>query len=251
MNLPKFLRQDGYAIKYDKNDGTELIYYVPEDFFNTTTKNPIAQIEGEYVSLIGLCMWGIVDKNGKVGELRTLLIPTMFSCKPYTIDKIKDEKLPGTGQASDYRILRFKYNDEPISNIRTEQNVDYAELMFKIIAFTAKIPTMIAYDDIWKLFIENAKANGFDYGVNIQLYGMLTSIIARDPKNLTNPFRYTDMKDMHNYMPMSIRIVPDYISPYTAFTSENADEGIRASILLSDMPEEDIPNSPLEKVLMQ
>lgn len=251
MKLPNFLKQDGYAIKYNVNDGSELIYYVPEEFFNNTTKNPIAQVEGEYVSMLGLCMWGIVDKNGKIGELRLLKIPTIFSCKPYTVDKVKEVKLDKSNTYEDYRILRFKYGDEVISNVRTEQNIDNAELLFKLIVFTAKIPTLVSYEDIWKLFIENADMNGFSYGLNIQLYCMLTSVICRNPKDISEPFRYTSMKDMHDYKPISIRTVPKYISPFTAITSENFDEGVRSSILLSKMPEKDIPYSPLEKVLMQ
>ena len=250
MVTPEFLKRDGYTVKYDKNDGTELVYYVPEEFFNSTTKNPIAQVEGEYVSMLGLCLWGIVDQHGKVGTLRLLKIPTIFYCRPYTIDKVKNEKLPGAVEAGDYRILRFKYEDEVISNIRTEQNIDNAELMFKLIVFTAKVPNIVSYDDLWKLFLENADMNGFSYGLNIQLYCMLTSLLARNPKNIQEPFRYTNMKDMHDYKLISIRLVPKFISPFTAITSENFDEGLRAAIMMSDTPEEKIPYSPLEKLLM-
>ena len=250
-NIPDIFKQDGYAIKYNVNDGTELIYYVPEDFFNATSKNPVAQVIGEYISLMGLCVWGIVDTHGKVGKLRLLNIPTVFSCKPYTVDKIRNEKLPGSSEEMDYRILRFRYGDEVISNVRTEKTIDNAEMLFKILVFTAKIPTLISYDDIWKLFLENAKANGVNYGLNIQLYCMLMSIICRNANDITEPFRYTDMRDMHGYKPISIRLVPKFISPFTAITSENFDEGLRASIMMSDMPESEIPYSPIEKILMQ
>jgi hypothetical protein len=42
-------------------------------------------------------------------------------------------------------------------------------------------------------------------------------------------------------------MVPKYISPYTAITSENWDEAIRAAVLIDDP--ENTPESPLEKVL--
>ena len=251
MKIPDIFKQDGYAIKYDVDDGTEVVYYVPEDFFNNNTKNPIAQVEGEYISLMGLCLWAIVDKNGKVGKLRLLKIPTIFTCKPYVVDKVKNEKLPGTAEAADYRILRFRYGDEVISNVRTEKTVDHAEMLFKILVFTARIPTLISYEDIWKLFLENAEANGFNYGLNIQLYCMLTSLVCRNSKNVVEPFRWTNMSDMHNYKPISIRMVPKFISPFTAITSENFDEGLRASIMMSDRPDSEIPYSPIEKVLTQ
>ena len=251
QQIPDIFKQDGYTIKYDVDDGSELVYYVPENFFNNTSKNPIAKVDGEYISLIGLCLWTVIDKNGKPGKFRSLKIPTMFNCKPYTVDKIKNEKLPGTAEAADYRILRFRYGDEVISNIRTEKNVDNAEMLFKILVFTGNIPTLISYDDIWKLFLENASANGFNYGLNIQLYCMLMSLICRNRNNIEEPFRYTNMKDKHSYKPISIRLVPKFISPFTAITSENFDEGLRASIMMSDKPESEIPYSPIEKILMQ
>jgi hypothetical protein len=174
----------------------------------------------------------------------------VFICKPYAIDKEKDLKI-GSAEPSDYRILRFKYNDELISHTNIPQSVENAELLFKLIVFTAKIPTIIPYDKIWELFMENAKLNGFSYNLNVQLFGVLTSIICRNPKNIAEPFRYTSMNDLHAYKPISIRLVPKYISPYTAITSENWDDGVKASILLSQNKEEDIPNSPLEKIIMQ
>lgn len=250
MNVPKFLKLENESLVYNQDDGSELIYYVPEDFFDNTSKTPIALIVGEYVSMIGICRWAIVDKNGKVGEIKTLNLPTMMLCKPYKIDKIKDEKL-GKSDPDDYRILRFKKGDEVLSNIRIPQLQENAELMFKMLALNAKVPNNIPYDKLWELLPETAKLNGLKFKVNNQMYGMLIGAICRNPKNLAEPFRYTNMTDMNNYKTISIKLVPKYISPYTAITSENWDEGIRASILLSEKPDDEIPFSPLEKVITQ
>lgn len=249
-DVPSFLKLDGKALLYNGAKDTELVYFVPEVFFDNTSKTAIAEIQGQYVSMIGICNWAIVDKNGKVGETKPLQFPTMILCKPYKITKEKDYKLPNT-EPDDYRILHFAVGDEVLSETRVPMMVDNVELMFKLICFNAKIPTTIPYDDLWKLLVENGRLNGFDYGVNYQLLGMLVAGIARNPKNPAEPFRFTDISKQHNYMPMSIRLIPKYISPYTAITSENWDDGIRASVLLSQMPEEDIPYSPLEKVVAQ
>jgi hypothetical protein len=250
MGLPDFLKEVGDTVVYNRDDGSEMVYYVPEEYFNNTSKNPIAEIAGEYVSMIGLCQWAIIDKNGKTVKTNLLNIPTIILCKPYVIDKVKDLKI-GTAQPSNYRILRFRYNDELISHTNVPQNVENAELLFKLLVFTAKIPTIIPYDKLWELFMENAKINGFSYNINIQLFGVLLGSVCRNPKNISEPFRYTTMNDMHNYQPISIRLVPKYISPYTAITSENWDDGVKASIMLSQNSEEDIPDSPLEKIIMQ
>jgi hypothetical protein len=55
------------------------------------------------------------------------------------------------------------------------------------------------------------------------------------------------MKNMRDYKPIDIKMVPKFISPYTAITSENWDEALRAAILMKD--KEDAPESPLEKVV--
>jgi hypothetical protein len=253
MKVPEFLKiENNSKALYNRDDESQLLFYVPEDFFNNNTKNPIAQIEGEFVSMIGICLWTIVDKNGKMSNPRLFKVPTMITCKPYKIEKVKQEKLPGVSDPEDYRILRFKYGDEVLSSIRTEESVYNAELMFKLLVYTAKIPTIIPADEIWKLLPESAELNGFSYNVNIQLYCMLISSILRSRTNISKEFRLTDMKDMLAYKPISIRMVPKYISPFTAIISENFDEGIRASVVMSqDMDEKDIPVSPLEKVLMQ
>lgn len=250
MNVPKFLKQDGDSLVYNMDDGSELIYYIPEAFFDATSKTPIAMIQGEYVSTLGICNWAIVDKNGKVGEIRALNLPTMMLCRPYKIDSIKDEAIAGA-DPDDYRILRFAKGDQVLSHTRIPMLLDNAELMFKLIAMTAKVPTTIPYNELWKLIPESAKLNGTKYGVNMQMFGMLIAGICRNPKNIAEPFRYTSMSDMHKYKPLSVKLIPKYISPYTAITSENWDEGIRASIMLSDKPDSEIPFSPLEKVMTQ
>ena len=55
------------------------------------------------------------------------------------------------------------------------------------------------------------------------------------------------MKNMLDYTLIDIRMVPKYISPYTAITSENWDESVRAAILMKY--KENAPESPLEKVV--
>ena len=55
------------------------------------------------------------------------------------------------------------------------------------------------------------------------------------------------MKNMNEYRPINITMAPKFVSPYTAITSQNWDEALRAAILLKD--KKDAPESPLEKVI--
>jgi len=81
----------------------------------------------------------------------------------------------------------------------------------------------------------------------MQLFGIMQSELCRDPKDLSRPFRLTDMKDMNAYKHVSIKEIPNYISPYVSITSENFDESLMASILIDD---KDIKSTPLEKIIM-
>jgi hypothetical protein len=55
---------------------------------------------------------------------------------------------------------------------------------------------------------------------------------------------------MYAYKPISIKMTPKYISPYTAIISEGFDEGIMAANILSDKSDKELLNSPLEKIIM-
>ena len=196
--------------------------------------------------MIGLCNWSIIDKHGKMGKLMPFDFPTMMLCKPREIEKVKNIQIDNT-EPSDYRLLKFKYEDEIVSQCRVPQLIDNVEIFFKMAIVTAKIPTTIPYDKLWKLFIDSADLNGFEYGLNIQLFAILIAKVCRDPNDISKEFRETDMSNMNNYRPINIKMPPKYISPYTAITSENWDEALRAAILLKD--KKDSPESPLEKVI--
>lgn len=243
--MVNFLSKENNSLVYNKNDGSMFVFYVPENYFSNSTKIPIAEIRGQYVTFIGLCNWAIIDSNGKRGKLMPFTFPTMFMCKPFEIEKVKNIKLDDT-EPSDYRILKFRYKDEIVSQIRVPQMIDNVEMFFKMAIMTAKIPTTVPYDKLWELFMESAALNGFNYNLNIQLFGILIAGICRDPKDISKPFCDTNMNDMTKYKPVNITMVPKFISPYSALTSENWDEAIRASILMKD---KDAPKSPLEKVV--
>lgn len=246
MEVPKFLKLEGDALVFNEDNKT-FVFYVPENFFNSTSKNAIAEINGQYVSMIGLCNWAIVDEKGARSKLMPFNFPTMFLCKPNKIEKVKGLKLDYDKEPKDYRLLHFKKGDEVVSQVRVPQIIDNVELFYKLAVITARIPTTIPYDKGWEIFLENMALNGSSYGLNAQLFGIVWAGLCRDPKDISRPFRYTDMKDMHAYKPISVKMIPNYISPYTSIISENWDESLRSAILMKDR--EDLPYSPLEKIV--
>lgn len=246
MEVPNFLKLEGNALVYNGKDNTEFQFYLPENFFNNVSKNPIAQIDGEYVSSIGLCNWAIVDEKGQRGKLQTFNFPTMFLCKPYKIEKVKKLKLDARTEAGDYRILHFKKGDEVVSQTRVPQNMNNVELFFKLAVITGKTPNSVDYDKGWEIFLENMALQGSSYGLNAQLFGIVWAELCRDPNNIARAFRHTSMKDMNAYKPVSIKMLPNYVSPWQAISSEGWDEGVMSAILMKD--KEDIPYSPIEKI---
>ena len=247
MGMPAFLTQKDYSVLF--NEDGELLFYVPEVYF-TDTKLPLADIRGEYVNVMGVLDWALVLPNGKVSEAKRFYFPSIFTCKPDRIEKVKDLSL-NNRRSIDYRILHFKKGDEVISNINIPQDVATAELLLK--SFTVnggKIPPSVPYNKMQDYIVDSLRISGNDYDIGKQLFGIIISEVCRDSKDLSKPFRLTDMKDQYSYTQIPMATVAKYINPYVAFTSENFDESIMASILLSQDPKTDKVDTPLEKILM-
>ena len=234
-----FYKVDGDKLLF--NDTGELIYYVPEKYFDIN----VAVLNGKYVDLLGIFLYGLYDKNGKQLQLKLFNLPTFFRCSPYQIDKVSKMHLQGTKEEQAYRLLRFKQGDELITNMSIPQSVDNVD-KFANLLIRSNLPEAIPYDKIHELIISNAKINGFDYKVSPQIMGLIISELCRDSNNLDRPFRYSDMKDMTAYTSISIVKVPKYTSAYTSITSENADEAVASAMTVKASAE-----SSLEKIMME
>lgn len=253
MKVSDIFKLDGESLLYNKNDGSELLIYIPEVFFDDTTKNPIARIDGEFVSCIGLLSWNVISKSGALGKFRLLNFPTMLLFKPYEIVKVKQVSLGENLEPDNYRVMKFAYGDQVIVQQHVPQIVDNVELFFKLSVISNKIPKGVSYKEGWKIFIENGLLNGINYKLSAQLFGILWSELCRDPDDISNSFRLSktcESGDYYNYNPISIKLTPKYVSPYTAIVSEGFDDGIMAANVLSDKSDKEILNSPLEKIIM-
>ncbi len=270
-NLPLFLKRNGESLEFALDD-SEFLFFVPEVFFES---DKIASIIGSQVSMIGICNYTIIDKNGKNNGLHPFTFPTMFTCEPYQIDKkkglqlnkaLKEDSLldddydedsdkfikqadpdlvDDEEDSADYRLLKFRKGDKIVVSTHVPQNIDNVETFFNLFLLTAKVPTTIPYDQLHEYFIENAKLNNFNYGLNMQIFGILVSEIARCKNDISKPFRYSNMSDMHNYKPVSVKLTPKFVSPFVSITSENFDQSLMGAITT-----ENHKSSPLERVLM-
>ena len=253
MKVSDVFKWDGESLLYNRDDESELFIYVPEVFFDDTTKNPIARIDGEFVSCLGLLNWCIMHKTGTMTKPKLFNFPTMILFKPYEIIKVKNVSLGDDLFPDDYRIMKFRYGDQVVVQKHLPQLPDNVDLFFKLAVISNKIPKGISYQEGWKIFLENAALNGINYKLSAQLFGILWSVLCRDPEDVSNDFRWSkacDRGEYFSYKPISIKLTPKYVSPYTALISEGFDEGIMAADILSTKSDKDLPNSPLEKIIM-
>lgn len=246
--IPPFTRRDGNAILYN-GEGT-LFYYIPDNYFNGRS----AIVEGSYVRLLGSFSYQIIAKNGKKTPLRIFDWPTVFLCRPSIVEKKKNIKLDENTPKGDYQLLGFVDGDQLVTNVFTPQNIDNTKELLNLHVMTGKIPHQIPYDELYMYPYNSMRLNGSKFDIHSQLMTMVYSKLCRDPENPANLFRLSKAidNDMTSYIPMSIKEVPKYISPYAAITSENIDEGIISSVLLSDDEESGKSThkySPLEQVL--
>ena len=239
MEVPYFLKLDGERLLFNQ-DG-ELAYYVPQTFFDRN----YCFIEGQYATLIGIFNYAIFDTKGNHKGLKQFNLPSTFLCKPNRIEKIKKVKLTATTEEDDYTVLYFKKGDEVISSVKIPEDIENVENKWKIF-LRGKFPTTIPDKDIYHVFPESAKLNGFSYKMNPQMFGLVLSEMLRSSKDKSIPHRLDKSSNPTDYTYLAITDIPKYISPYQAITSQNWDEGIVGAVI-NDNPK----GSPMERLLTE
>jgi hypothetical protein len=233
-----FLKQDKEKVLFS-GDG-ELIYYIPEKYFESKA----AIVIGEVVETIGIFTYAVFNKAGKMETMKLFDYPTKISCRPNSIEKVKDYHLTGTSEPKAYRLLHFKKDSELICNVNIPKEFSNLKLFLNLF-MRANLPDNIPYNEVQNYVMDNAVLNNFNYKVSAQTIGWLISEIYRDAKDLSKPFRLSGSNDMTAYKAISVDNVPKYTSAFTAITSDNADEAIAAAMTTKGTGE-----SPLEKIMM-
>jgi hypothetical protein len=234
-------------IKFENNrlifTGDEMVAYIPSFFFDGSTE--YALFEGEYIKLLGIFNYSIFDKGKSVTGLGTFKVPTVMLTKPSKIEK-EELTLLSTSKKQMYHLLKYYKGDMIIVDTRIPQDIGNVEMFFKLFT-SGNLPNTIPYDDIQNLFLDNAKANGFSYPISNHILGIIIRELSKSQSDLQKPYALTKFNDTKtNYQPINIKDNPRYISPFTAFTSED----FNASIPLAIMNDKPI-DAPLEKLLIE
>jgi hypothetical protein len=239
--LPYFCKQEKESILFSAK-GKEMVAYIPEKYFDRN----IAEQEGDYINIMGIFNYTVQDiETGKNDGLRMFKFPSMFATRPYEVTKVKKLKLTANSDPEDYRVFRYRDDDQIIVSTKVIKFVGNCEKMLNLFFMLGYIINTIPYQDIQDLVIDNMAINGFSYGINNQMFGFAISETCRAKDDETVPFRLSGSKDMNAYKSMSLRNVSRLISPYTALISEDFDESVLAA-MLNENPKE----TPLEEILV-
>ena len=146
-DMPSFIYKDKDDSIIFKPKDKELVAYVPEKYFERN----IAEQSGEFINLIGVFDYTIQDlKTGKNDGLRQFKLPTLFSTRPGTVEKVKQIRLTKDSSPTDYRVFRYREGDTIIVSTKLIQfigNVEKFNNLFFILGF---IINTIPYDQIYQ-----------------------------------------------------------------------------------------------------
>lgn len=240
--LPSFIKEDKDKLIFQGGKNKELLAYVPEKYF----ERKIAEVIGEYIEILGIFDYTVQDTDtGKNIGLYPFRFPTMFTTKPYRVDKVKELQLIKEMEPTDYRILRYKDGDQVAVSTTVVQYIGNAEKFMNLWFILGYIINTIPYDKLYEYMVDNLALNGSSYGLNAQMFGVPFSELCRSKDDPNIPFRLSKSKNMHAYQSVSVKQVSKLISPYTALISEDFDESVLYA-MLNDTPKD----TPLEKILV-
>ena len=251
MAVPEFLKKEGDSLIFN-GDG-ELVFYIPEDYFRADGSMKYAEIAGDYVNSIGFFNYEVFDKNKKSKYgLKLLYFPCVITMMPSDIEKMKGIIInKKVSEEKDYRFLYFRKGDTVIQNINCPQDIANTENLFKIFMITGRIPNTIPYDKLHEYLMDSINYAGADFGVNAQMFGIVISELCRSVNDESKPFRLSKETDMNKYKSLSVKLIPKFISPFTAITSENWDEAVVNACIDSKNDKKRFVDSPMEKILMK
>lgn len=240
-NLPIFIRQEKNKLLFTGKN-KEFVAYIPEKYFD----RKIAEQIGEYVELLGIFNYTIrdIETNKNIG-LHPFKFPTVFTTKPFVIDKEKQIKLLKNSEPEDYRILRYQEGDEVVSSTDVVKFIGNVEKLLNLWYSLGYINNTIAYDEILEYILDNMDLNGESYGLNTQMIGFTITELCRSTKDSSVPYRLSGSKDLHDYKSMALKNISKHVSPYTAILSDDFNES-----LIYAMMNETPKDTPLEKILV-
>ena len=230
--------EDGMELNSDK----EMLCFIPENYFSS--KNAV--VIGDKVKVLGVFAYKINNKGVETDKFNAFVFPTIIEMQPTSIEFRRDYELGKNFKKQDYRILKFTGKGaKVISSMKLVQDIEHVENMLRLFIISGHVNNIIPADELWSVLIQAGNLNGFGFPLVAQMFGFLSSEILRDPNDVTRPFRFSKVSDLHGYTAVGVKKLPKYVSAFSSFTSENFDEAMVSAVMNKNKVE-----NPLEKILM-
>jgi hypothetical protein len=208
----------------------------------------IAEIIGQEVDTFGLFNFYVYDSYD-VENIKPRVFffkfPSRIRMAPSSIGDRRGEK----GE-KEY-VLKFEEGDTLITSTAIQENSDVARQMIDIM-FNAYLPEAIPYHEIHQFWTQVNRFNGVKPAASEAVLELVVSELARDPNDLSRPFRLL-MRDDRNVSSgarklINIKNIPKYNSTFASVTSGNAKQGITSSIARRRQGKPD-KSSPIETAI--
>lgn len=219
-------------------------FYIPMYYFDTTSK--FAEDLNDKIRTMGIFNVGIFT-NGKLSKMETLNLPTTITL--FVHDSEIREIQMTNGETIPCKVVKYLKGAKVMPS-RIIEDDDNAKTFLQLIT-TGKLPNIIPYSKLLKVWRKNLKLTGVHFGVSSLYNELVLAVQCRNPKNLSEKFSKIasdpNVSD-YDYKLLSARQICQYNSTFTALTFEDIDSMITTSLNKSCKKEKERP-SPVEQII--
>ena len=219
-------------------------FYIPMYYFDTTSK--FAEDLNDKIRVLGVFNVGIFT-NGKLSKMEILNLPTMITIFVHD-SEVREVKL-SNNETVPCKVVKYLKGSKVMAS-RILEDDDNAKRFLQLIT-SGKLPTIIPYSKLLKVWRKNQKLTGVNFGVSSFYNELVLSTQCRNPKNISEKFSKIASDPGvgdYDYVLASARQIAQYNSTFTALTFEDMDSMITTSLNKSRNKEKERP-SPIEQII--
>lgn len=247
----KFLYKDGNSMKFS---GELLKIYLPKtNFTKKASDSFISEYNGNFIRTIGIFLFEVTtfekQEKGILGEIFTLKLPVHIRFE-YEDSYTEKKKLKDNLPEDLYNVFVLTNGSTFIENVITEKHINSCK-EFIFMLHKGNLPSIVPYDEIIKLYLDNLAINDINLGSPSLVYEMIISEICRSAKDNSIPFRKAINSSNIgplDYVSVNMKNIPMLSSVYGALSFEDMNQSIITSINRSKQNVKEV-ESPIEKTI--
>lgn len=238
----KFIEHDKESIRFI---GDILKIYLPKKYF----EGNVSEYNGNEINTVGFFFFEVKsftdEEKGEDGRFYTLKLPAKmvfeFDSKETMTKNIKD-----TGDIQ-YEVFTLNKGSLFCKNINVVQSAANARDFINML-HSGRFPSIIPYDEIIGIYLENLNINKLSLGCQSIIYELMISELMRWKKDNKIPFRKAINKSdvsPFDYTNINMKNIAFNNSSFNAIAFENIDKALITSIAREG--KENV--SPVEKTI--